>query len=449
MTPKKINPRSSLINSLKKTDLESVLFFLVVLFLPTQLGRHFWPDYSYIYSLKIDYLSPTFYFWDALTILLVTTWVLKRPYVNKASWVCLLIFLSSQGLSLISAQNVGAGFVRLEQYFITGIFGVYLSSSNFSKIKMPLYIGSLSALTLESAFAVLQFLKGGSIGVWILGERSFSLSTPSIASFNFYGKIFLRPYGTFPHPNVLAGYIALTLPITVFLSSVIKKFVTFKKVALLLAFVSGLLSFSRVSIVLFIAQAFLYFKNKRALLAIFLVILFPIIFTRFNSAFNFDNLSFIRREELAEIALIQLKANPILGSGLNNFINQVSSSSLISGPSRFLQPVHNIFLLTLAEAGILGFLGFLTLLGYPLYKMWHYKKLTYFQYLLMSWEAFILLGMFDHYFLTLPQGQRIFFLVWGLSMLEYSSGNSKKDYSPSSESRFKKSIQSKYISADR
>src|SRR3990167_1091437 len=108
--------------------IENVFLFLALLFLPTQLGKHFWPDFSYIYSLKIDYLSPTLYFWDILVVGLLVVWVVRQPKVNKVAFNFFLFFLLTQGLSLFGAGNIGAGLVRLEQYTISGLLGVFIAS---------------------------------------------------------------------------------------------------------------------------------------------------------------------------------------------------------------------------------------------------------------------------------------------------------------------------------
>jgi ATP sulfurylase len=62
------------------------------------------------------------------------------------------------------------------------------------------------SVVISALIAFLQIIFGRDIGLWILGERDFSLSTTSIATFNWYGQIFLRPYATFPHPNVFAAF---------------------------------------------------------------------------------------------------------------------------------------------------------------------------------------------------------------------------------------------------
>lgn len=386
--------------------IEKLLLFLTILFLPTQLGKHVWPQFSFVYSLPIDYLSPIFYFWDLLVIFLWIIFLLSKQHINKLALTLYYFFLLTQALSLIFNPNgIGVGLVRLEQYMMAGLFGVYVASSNLkTKLSLPLIL----AVLFESILAILQFLKGGTLELWILGERTFSLSTPAIAKFDFYGREFLRPYGTFPHPNVLAGFLVISI---VILSGRFR--MTLVKVAVILAIVGILLTVSRTAIVAGLISALVLVKNKiRILIIIGVVILLPILFTRFSSLINYDNLTFIRREELSKAALILWFKSPLFGVGLNNFI-PAGSELLLAGPSRFLQPVHNIFLLSLSETGIIGLIGLLSLIGYPILR----RKL------LLIWATIFFLGLFDHYFLTLPQGYRMLFLIWGLSlsMLELKS----------------------------
>ncbi len=385
---------------------ERTLLFLVLLFLPTQLGRHFWPQFSFVYSLPIDYLSPTIYFWDILVLLLFFIFLWKKSHINQTALSLVFVFILTQSLSLLGQANLGAGFVRLEQYFIASLLGIYLASINLKEFKSVFFWALSLSLLGESILAILQFIKASTVGLWILGERSFSLSTPGIAKFDFYGLEFLRPYGTFPHPNVLAGFMV----IVVLLLSWWKLKAKTIYITTFLAGVTILLTVSRIAIMAGLGSALLSFKKKaRLLLILVVVLLLPILYTRFASVFNFDILSLIRREQQISIAFNLWRHHPLLGVGLNNFII-VASDQLLAGPSRFLQPVHNIFLLSLSETGIVGLIGLISLIGYPLWKG-RFRLL---------WLVVIFLGMFDHYFLTLPQGYRLFFLIWGisLSMLE-------------------------------
>ena len=388
---------------MKKT--ESLIFFLTLLFLPTQLGKHFWPQFSFIYSLPIDYLSPTVYFWDLLVIFLMF-FLFKQKKINTLALNIFLLFILTQVVSLLqlssTSLNIGAGLVRVEQYFISGFLGVYLASKNINESKDILFWGLTLGILGESVLAILQFFKGGTIGLWILGERSFSLSTPAIAKFDFYGVEFLRPYGTFPHPNVLAAFMVITGLLLLWFN---KK----EKISLLVG-IPVLLTVSRAAIIAgFFSLLFLLDKKGRILLIGVMIILLPILYTRFFSVFNFDNVSFLRREQLTEVAVTIFAKSPLTGVGVNNFIPNASDQLLI-GPSRFLQPVHNVFLLSLAETGIIGFSGLMIFFGYPILKIIKLKKL------LLIWVAVIFLGLFDHYFLTLPQGYRLLFVLWGISL---------------------------------
>lgn len=393
---------------------EHVLLFLTLLFLPTQLGKHFWPQFSYIYSLKIDYLAPTLYFWDLLVLILIIVWVSRKGPVNKLSLNLFLLFILTQIWSLIpSSVNLGAGIVRVEQYLICGLFGVYLASQPFNTISQRIFSPLVIAIFFESVLAIAQFFKGGTIGLWILGERSFSITTAGIAKFDFYGREFLRPYATFPHPNVLAAFLVITL----LLLSLGKSKVSMTTVSTILGGIAVFMTVSRAVLVAgVVAGLLLLTKRWKMVLVLLILILSPLLFTRFASIFNYDQLTFLRREELNEAAFNMFLSSPIFGIGLNNFI-PAASDKLLAGPSRFLQPVHNIFLLTLSETGVIGVMGLIGLIGYPIFALLKLSPKPYtLNPLLLVWGTIFFLGLFDHYFLTLPQGYRLLFLVWGLSL---------------------------------
>lgn len=402
----------------KLKRIENGLLFLTLLFLPTQLGRHFWPQFAYIYSLKIDYLSPTIYFWDLLVVFLVLIFILQKKSVNRIALNLWLLFILSQLFSLLpylrQPLNLGPGLVRIEQYIMAGLFGVYIASAKWSLISAKLFWPLAISVLAESVIAIAQFIKEGTLGLWVLGERTFSISTPAIAKFDFQGLEFLRPYATFPHPNVLAAFMVIG---TLLLRAIYNgpgRQERWIVTTVLLATLATFLTVSRVAILAGLGAWLIVLKGKWRVILIGLVLLSsPFLFTRFSAVFNFDNLSLLRREQLSGVALNLWLSHPFFGIGLNNFIPQAADQLLV-GPSRFLQPVHNIFLLSLAETGILGLLGFLGLIGYPIVRLFKLRTL------LLIWTTILFLGLFDHYFLTLPQGYRLLFLVWGISLSRFA-----------------------------
>src|SRR5260221_12343343 len=50
---------------------QNKLFFLILLLLPTQFGRHFWPSFSFVLGQRVDYLTPILYLTDILIVLFV------------------------------------------------------------------------------------------------------------------------------------------------------------------------------------------------------------------------------------------------------------------------------------------------------------------------------------------------------------------------------------------
>src|SRR6185369_2209751 len=108
-----------------------------------------------------------------------------------------------------------------------------------------------------------QFLLGRSIGgiFYLLGERTFNISTPGIALVNILGKNFLRPYASFPHPNSLAGFLGVAI---IFLSRSDKLGLYFSKrnklinFAIIIGFVTFILTFSQNAWLSFVLAIFIY-----------------------------------------------------------------------------------------------------------------------------------------------------------------------------------------------
>ena len=62
----------------KRLPLHQVLFLLLLILLPTQLGYHFWPNWSFVFGIRSDYLAPTIYFTDILFFFVLIFWYLDK-----------------------------------------------------------------------------------------------------------------------------------------------------------------------------------------------------------------------------------------------------------------------------------------------------------------------------------------------------------------------------------
>ena len=378
---------------------QKYIFFLVLLFLPTQLGKHFWPNFSYVLGQRIDYLSPTVYLTDILIAILFLSDFKKVYRFFKEHFIGLLgCWVTGLLLSFFwiffQNQSIGLLFYKWLKLFEFLFFIFWIKKNvKMEEILLPLSLGVLG----ESLLAWLEFLTQGSLGFWILGERSFHISTPGIALANLQGRLALRPYATFPHPNVLAGYTLVVLIFALFLREQ-SKFL--RLLTLILGTSVIFISFSRTvwTVWFLIIISWLWIRKKDLVL--------PSLFF-----LSFGNESVWRRLELTDAAFKIFKTSPIFGVGLGNFITQLPKF-LVPKKLYFWQPVHNIFLLILAETGIIGIWFMVYGVWFIFRKLWQEKNLA----LLYSFFAIILTGFFDHYWLTLQQTQLLLALIIGLSI---------------------------------
>jgi len=308
------------------------------------------------------------------------------------------------------------GIFKFLEFLFLGIF-----IANEIKIKKQFFYILTIPVIYESLISYVQFLNESSLnGVfYFLGERSFTGQTPGIANASLNGELILRPYGTFSHPNVLAGFLILSMSLllTQFLKQKNRnKYFIFG--SLILGTVSLFLTLSRVAVVLWIVLIpFIILTNKNINkktififfgISIFFTFMFfstPLLlrFTQINLADE----AFVNRQVLLKEAFEMFLKYPILGVGINNFIPNLPNIIKPFGLSS-LQPVHNIFILNLVETGIAGFLFSLTFLFYTI------KKINKKSFLIFPLFSIFFLGLFDHYFLTLQQGQIMFTLILGL-----------------------------------
>lgn len=424
-------------------NLRKASFFATVVFLPIQLSKFFWPEFSFVLGLRVDYLAPSLYLSDfsILAFILSSTLlaVLKNDFskYGKFSFV-LSLFLLAIFASAITAYSGGVAAFKAAKLVEFLLFSFFVSTLSFKKVFASTLFFFAASLLWVSLLSIAQFGKQGSLGLFFLGERTFDLSTPGISQVTHDGTLFLRPYATFPHPNVLAAYITLSLTLIggsfLFLEfrSIEKWFViTTSALGALALF----LTFSRAGwIAGFLGLLFIflsYFAKKmtgklpkiKQILAIVTVgaffglgafFLSPLIFERFFSITTSDSHSIILRAKLAQAAISMVKESPIFGVGPGNFLPLLPSFWHISETIRFLQPTHNLFLLVLAELGVFGLLSFSFILIFSLLAIFKREASPFRLILLTLFGQIIFLAFFDHYFWTLQQGLLLFWLFLGL-----------------------------------
>jgi O-antigen ligase len=423
--------------SLSPDKISQLFFYLLVLFLPTQLGKHFWPNWSFVYGLRLDYLSPTIYVTDILILSIFVFYfprlfdsLRKTPKKYLFTFALLALFLLA-GLSGAKDFWAGAyGIIKLLEF----IFLAFFVGKNYKYFnKTILFFCVFASIVFETLLVILQSLNQGSIGglFYLFGERAFNSVTPGIANASINGQLFLRPYATFSHPNVLAGFLVLSMLFLFLFFHQKSNFKILMFLGIALGTIALLLTLGRTaSLFWLVCLSILFglslvekykkrkFNSRRLLLFIvfaaativFVILQNNFIVQRFITTTLSDE-SVVQRQELITQSLNMFWRHPIFGVGLNNFYNNLNVT-ILKGNNFLIQPVHNIFLLVLSETGIIGFLAFIFLLVKSFFAI--LKKQN--KYLLLSLLAIIFLGMFDHYFLTLQQGQLLFALVLGITL---------------------------------
>jgi hypothetical protein len=411
--------------------LEKYLFYLLLLILPVNLAKHFIFPFSYVNGVLVDYLIPTLYLTDILILGLLVLWALReakglkllrllKGLKERKTVILLLIFLVSLLPSVILAPNQPAAvyrFLKISEYvfFVFYIARNYNFKDIFPKLALFISVGAL----FEGVLVAAQFIKQASVfGYLFLGEPVFNSSMFGVAKIEIFNRLLVRPYGTFPHPNVMGGYFALLIPWFIYRFVEAKKLGLRKQifwwVTVLVISVTGLLlSFSRTAIIVGILGVLGVMGGVRNL-------------GKLGDLGNAKtmpaviSLSITRRIFLAGASFRAIWERPFFGVGLNNFTVYLGRASSLLEETRFLQPVHNVFLLIFAESGIAAgvlFLVFLMLVARSLISHMSLMRHIGPVFLLaISLIQIILISLSDHYFWTIQQTSIFFWLIIGFGL---------------------------------
>jgi len=321
----------------------------------------------------------------------------------------------------------------LSIYWIFRIFYLILFFTIlfFEKIKIleKIYLVLIYSSTIQAIISIFQFYKQSIIPNKYLGLAGKFASDLGPSIIEGGGFRILRCYGLFTHPNILGLYLIIGI---IFLIYFIFKNNKYKKLyyfLLGLNIIGVIYSFSRlIYIFLFITiffSLFFYKKNikeKVIILIIFLsliIINFDFIKIRINpeSRLNINS----NNERVLEYNNISFNEFNILkGVGVRNYtfyiLDKYPNIKIWE-----LNPIHNIYLLTLIESGILIFSIFLFILLFPYFIFFkNIKKQNKKSIIIMFiYSLFIINGFFEHFLIT----ENLGLLILGLVYIIYLKNN--------------------------
>ncbi len=291
--------------------------------------------------------------------------------ITKRITYCLLLTAYIASSIIWSSDKLVAVYAVLKLFEGVGLFFLV---RHFMSDRTLFIVAFVASAVVQSVLAIVQFLTQ-SVFSWLWsGIASQSGADLGASVVQFADERWLRAYGSFPHPNILGAFLALALLFT--LHQI--KFTTYR----LLLMASGLLlttglffTFSRAAwlaaIVGIIVWLFATHAWRDRLVRQTLIILtayvlllttifFPLVRTRIMGGERLEQRSTTERIEGYGEAWQLIKRYPLLGVGIGNYTVAVHHELRPNDPTWSYQPVHNVFVLILAELGLVGFLLLIT-----------------------------------------------------------------------------------------
>jgi O-antigen ligase len=375
---------------------DAIVLLILLFWLATKIANSQITHYSFrVRFLPIVLLSLLFLL-STLSILWSADWRTSL-FISLHLWLVFLLILFLRGRPSLW-KSVMLGFCgSLSIQILAGFTGFILQSTEF--------------------LAPLELTWPGPIDASVRGAIVVQLAD---------GLRILRAYGTLPHPNVLGGFVAISLlgPIYFFLK---KDNPNNLALLLLIPGVSLLaLTFSRAawmsliafSLILILKSKFLDRKRLTVLLTIialnFILTLLPyrdlVAARTVNTGSGSEEFSIVHRAWLNGEAVHMIRDQPLTGLGIGSFMIELAGRA---GEGYVIEPVHNIFLLTGAELGIPGMLliiAFALTIVYSLFKAQGQNAIL----VGAALAGIGVIGLFDHYLWTLAPNRVLLGLVLGL-----------------------------------
>lgn len=410
------------------------MFYVFLFLIPLQIRVLYNPETAYISWFFNYHLAIFIYLSDLVFVSCFIAWILfdqpQNVWKNSVLWP-ILAFFALLALPLFHVkQNTGLVSYETFKWIELLLLVIYVEQTFKTRAQYILSFTVLfAAAVFQAGLAVFQFHVQRGLGLSWLGEYVSPLGTAGLATMDFGAEKIIRAYGTMPHPNVLGGFLVFGLILGLYLGLRAEgrgqRLVV--SCGTVLVSLGIFASFSRmawlaagITVLAFVVYELFHTKQKNKIwliLAISFVSCATILgfWSQYllNRTGNIDPVSISSRGMLNDMSMELVKQNLLLGTGQGNYISGLQQMFHVE-PWQY-QPAHNIFLVILAQLGMLGLGLFVKLLYETFSKAKGAKGQTIAWVLCFTAGIFIIMGQFDHYFVTIQQGRLIFFLVLGFT----------------------------------
>ncbi len=434
--------------------LTEYLFYFLILILPFQ--TRWIIKAGELNGSYFEYKTISLYLTDVVLILLISIILylkFSKKYKTEKTkldllWIIIggieiIVFISS----LFSSDLVLSFYIYLR--FLLGL-GLFWLVSNFRYSLKRLVVVLMVGILIQSFIGIFQFGIGESFSSTTLGMASHSYQDLGASVVEVEEVRHLRAYGSFDHPNIFGGFLAISLLFFILISlsqkglkkddfrarlkntlfafsfvlGTVSLFLTFSRAAWL-AFFLGLIAILFLSIL----RSDLKVQKKMLQFILLVGIIFYALFipygnlvsTRFSMDEKVEIKSISERVSYLGESKMVIQDNLLIGVGMGNYTNYIYDEIDDSGEFWRYQPVHNTFLLIWAEIGIIGLIfmiGIFQVLFLGIVKE-RKKSKSKEVYKLSIIVALLVLFMLDHWLWSLHFGVFWFWFVVGLLVIKF------------------------------
>lgn len=392
--------------------LQSLWIFLI----PTNLFVKFGESQAYVHGLLSDYLLGKIYVVDlvGLALLICGGWLVsekrawqidKKIKPTQLIWGSSIVFFL---LSQILTVPFPASIWVISRLILTVALGYVLYYHRH--LPKPIFLLWTMAISIffQTTIAVYQFTNQSPVfGFLFLGETNLKRSV-GIVTGVFQGAEKVLPYGTTAHPNILAGTVAIFVVLSFWLAAQMtmnrkrlfllgSELICFSLLVWMTQSLAALFTVG-LGLGLILTQRYtrLQLTSLTSIGLVGLVILTgPWLINKIGE-FQPTNPSFSRRIHLNQAGWQLWQDHFWSGVGLNQVTRQIEAYGPTGEIVRFVQPIHHIGLLWLAETGLIGLVVALIALYYHRHsQLW----------ILVLAISPILIS--DHFLLSLPPGNHV------------------------------------------
>jgi O-antigen ligase len=455
-----------------RQNAEKILIILFLAAFSFNIRKVFLTPYSFLDGTFNEYLTPSLGWADFLMLAVIIIYTIKWLYsqfvwdlsdnslldhvirfissviqcLNNVSRETLLltVFIFWMGISISWSQNKAFALYRFSTFLEILVFSYIsiksLKNSNWIDVAfLALIINGLFQSILGSA----QFFLNRSVGIHWMGESILASNIEGVAKIIIRGEKHIRAYGTFPHPNILAGFLIITI---FFILSLLLKRLVFAKnnmevsrgtffyhiptqflvITFAILLMGLLLTFSRSAIIgllLGLILGLLWFRKllfkkifRREIIVLIFILIISVTFfaqSHINATSIFSTQSLEERNLYQRVSYETISHHPLTGIGIGQFVfGEFKKYPDMEGWQ--YQPVHNIYLLVFSELGIVGVIFLLLFFSVTMRPKINRKSISYGELTYLSFYciifSFLFISLFDHYFWDIKLGMIVFFI---------------------------------------